>query len=642
MVNTSVQSSNVATVNTGVNNSNVTTQIEFVQFHQPGLPPGDYTITVQQNVTIPSSSVTDAFDIKKSFAVYGDRFSLNPQVIHAVFPPDSSLGEHSNILPHIIFTRSTLPWERQAQSGNNDVPWLALLLFDDQEKPPLSVIALSELENPTGFSAKFPAVTLESGQQPTDLVAVIDVEKRLLQNLLPAPNVQTLAWLAHARIGTYADGSQNELAVVIGNRLPARGATSTVHLVSLEGRYTNNSFDYQNANDTDLIRLVSLKNWSFTCVDEKQSFTGLLENLDHTPGTLRLPQNKQPAVEQYLAMGYTLLPHTFRESGKTFSWYHGPLVPLANTTEPVLPVQAADALVRYDSTNGLFDISYAAAWQLGRLLALQSKQLSINLFLWKRTHAQLLQQAEQQLLHAYLPLRLQPVVDTSELYQRIASWFAKLGLLQGIPFNYLVPDARLLPKEAIRFFQVDHLWVDYLLDGAFSIGRVTSADFTQDKAHVANNSSPASNPFDTVTGFLLRSDVVAGWPGLQANGYDKGNNELPLLRMDHLSPNVLLCLFDGEIDSVAIHQKPETLHFGFDQTTAEPPTFYKILRNSQGNEQPDLRISPIPWLQEAQRIIDMSRLAQSIKQETNANSFTSAQFALQMIEGVEEVIFQKG
>jgi hypothetical protein len=30
------------------------------------------------------------------------------------FPPDGSLGEHSNVLPHIILNRSTLPWERPA------------------------------------------------------------------------------------------------------------------------------------------------------------------------------------------------------------------------------------------------------------------------------------------------------------------------------------------------------------------------------------------------------------------------------------------------------------------------------------------------------------------------------------------------
>ena len=632
-----------------INGSDAATRIEFVQFHQPGLVPGDYTIKVTQEVVIPGVQQTP-FSTQRHFAVYGDRFSLNPQVIQAVFPPDSSLGEHSNVLPHIVVNRSTLPWERQADVHRKDVPWLALLLFEDAEKPMppkadtttqlafQSTVKLSDLENPASFPAKFSTLQLESGQKPDDLVTVIDIKKRLLQTLLPTADA--LALLAHVRVGLNADGSQNELAIIIGNRLPVRGGTSTVHLVSLEGRYTNGSFDYQGAGDDDLIRLVSLKSWSFACVDEKQSFKGLLKNLDRTPSTLRLPKNDQPEAEKYLAMGYVLLPHTFRETGKTVSWYHGPLVPAANTTEPVLPVQAADELVRYNPATGLFDISYAAAWELGRLLALQSKQLSTNLYLWKRTHAQLLRQAEQQLLHAYLPIQPQPV-DPGELYKAITAWFANLGLLQGVPFNYLVPDERMLPKEAIRFFWVDHFWVDYLLDGAFSIGRVITADYVLDLGHVTSNSSPATNPFDGVTGFLLRSDVVAGWPGLQVNGYDSSSKELPLLRMDRLSPNVLICLFDGEVNSVAIHQKPETLHFGLDENTQIPPAFYKMLRDSQGNEQPNLTIPSIPWQQEAQRIIDIAGLAGNIQQKTNTTPFTAAQFALQMTEGVEEVVFQK-
>jgi hypothetical protein len=40
-------------------------------------------------------------------------------------------------------------------------------------------------------------------------------------------------------------------------------------------------FDYQGAHDRDLIRLVSLKSWRFTCADPESNFTGLLTKLDH-------------------------------------------------------------------------------------------------------------------------------------------------------------------------------------------------------------------------------------------------------------------------------------------------------------------------------------------------------------------------
>ena len=43
----------------------------------------------------------------------------------------------------------------------------------------------------------------------------------------------------------------------------------------------------------------------------------------------------------------------------------------------------------------MFDESYAAAWELGRLMALRSKPFSVALCNWKRQHAQLVRQNEQ-------------------------------------------------------------------------------------------------------------------------------------------------------------------------------------------------------------------------------------------------------
>jgi hypothetical protein len=72
-----------------------------------------------------------------------------------------------------------------------------------------------------------------------------------------------------------------EVAVLIGNRLPKPGGLSIVHLVSLERRYNGNEFNYQGAQSSDLIRLVSVKSWRFACVSAKQSFKGLLTHLNH-------------------------------------------------------------------------------------------------------------------------------------------------------------------------------------------------------------------------------------------------------------------------------------------------------------------------------------------------------------------------
>ncbi|HEV2734462.1 MAG TPA: hypothetical protein VGV85_06465, partial [Longimicrobiaceae bacterium] len=67
----------------------------------------------------------------------------------------------------------------------------------------------------------------------------------------------------------------------------------------------------------------------------------------------------------------------------------------------------------------------------------------------------------------------------------VVEWMARLRLLTGVPFFYLVPEGRMLPPESIRFFQVDPNWVDVLLDGAFSVGRSTTGDATRDQARAA-------------------------------------------------------------------------------------------------------------------------------------------------------------
>ena len=66
------------------------------------------------------------------------------------------------------------------------------------------------------------------------------------------------------------------------------------------------------------------------------------------------------------------------------SWYRGPLVPLKYLkleTYPHLP--SADAALRYDYQTGLLDASYAAAWQLGRLLALQNTHFAKSLYRYR-------------------------------------------------------------------------------------------------------------------------------------------------------------------------------------------------------------------------------------------------------------------
>ncbi|MGH9766640.1 MAG: hypothetical protein ACREAB_04330, partial [Blastocatellia bacterium] len=286
------------------------------------------------------------------------------------------------------------------------------------------------------------------------------------------------------------------------------------------------------------------------------------------------------------------------------------------------------------------------AWELGRLLALRSKPFSVGLYNWKRAHALCLKRAEQRLLHPHLPA-YEPATQAEEIPDEIANWFRDLSELRGVPFNYLAPDERALPPESIRFFQLDSAWIDCLLDGAFSIGRVTGAAHEQDGGH---ETSPAANPHGRVTGFLLRSDAVSGWPGLLVDAYDSNDRNMPLktLRMERLSDNVLICLFAGEAKIVEFHLRPETVHFGLDPN--ETAGYSKTLRDSQGMVKDHLKVPLIPWRQETKRVVDIAGLARAIETALDGETrsrlrippITSAQFALQMVEGVVKVVLKSG
>ncbi len=668
-------------------------EIRFLQNHLPGLAAGEYEITVEQEVKSSKITSQNPFTTTRKFSVRGDRLAFKPTDVQAVFPPAGSLGDHANVLPHILLHRSTLPWERRADPNSAETPWLALLLFYEGEAPKPEIVSLKDLNS---GGAKFPPFIKERGQRDEDKVTVIDVQRKLLAGILPGK--EELALLAHVREATdyiitdqtlaalkteaipgdvllklasikeqefigaeaflaalkNAIGDQQtvsyqeaiarhaaghiDLAVIIGNRLPRPKGISTAHLVSVEGRYNANGFDFQGAGENDLIRLVSLQSWSFACVDHQQSFTGLLARLNRAPSVLRLPNGGVAAANEYLALGSLPLWHGLRQGNKTVSWYHGPLAPAENLlteeapSAPDLPARAADELIRYNRATGMFDVSYAAAWEMGRLLALQSKTFSLNLYNWKRSHTQQLRQIEEELLHAS-PLDNGSGQEPIPIPPEIAGWFKRLSLLEGVPFNYLVPDERLLPLESIRFFQLDWLWIECLLDGAFSIGRVTAADHRRDGAHVK---SPAASPHAKVSGMLMRSEVAAGWPGLLVDGFN-GEKKLRLLRMDRLSANVLLCLFDGAATAVDLHLRPETAHFGLDQKEGNLSGFYKKLRDQQGNKS-GRQIDPIPWRQTLPGTLNVSELAAAIKGD--ASTFTSAQFALQMIETSGKVTFQ--
>ncbi|MFZ0792466.1 MAG: hypothetical protein WAM65_01770, partial [Candidatus Korobacteraceae bacterium] len=85
-------------------------KIRFSSFCQPPLAPATYKLEVRQTVTTLQPAPFACPDFE--FSVAGPRFALNPADIYSVYPPESSTGNFASTLPHVVFTRRTIPWER--------------------------------------------------------------------------------------------------------------------------------------------------------------------------------------------------------------------------------------------------------------------------------------------------------------------------------------------------------------------------------------------------------------------------------------------------------------------------------------------------------------------------------------------------
>lgn len=107
---------------------------------------------------------------------------------------------------------------------------------------------------------------------------------------------------------------------------------------------------------------------------------------------------------------------------------------------------------------------------------------------------------------------------------------------------------------------------------------------------------------------------------------------------DRLSQDILICLFEGEVKTIDISLKPEGLHFGFN--TGNNDNLERQLRTLNGVEKDKWKV----FSKITNSKVNITNLAEDIKktlvdQKQLVKSFTSAQFALQMVQGAEKVRF---
>jgi hypothetical protein len=740
-------------------------KIQFHQWCEPPIEPGDYSVNGTQAVAELDTADNKFSSVSKfSFSVAGPRFSLNPSEVYSVYPPRGQVGDFANSLPHILFTRRTLPWERSVEPGprkaGDKLPWMALFVFSaadfpDNEFPQIKTLSVGNLINPKPEDSFVgPKLALAAFEKKEDLCNTIELSWTIFQKIAPAK--EDLAYLAHVRevntgnketLSFLADGW---FSVVLANRFPEperkgtdppRAVENRAYLVSLEGLLGYLPGSGSTANKP--VRLAVLSSWSFHC-REAFAFKALMERLQVR--LLRLPGLGVPAktdaekqVNDAWNMGFTGLNHSTRLGEKAVSWYRGPLVPLYLSKQTKFIFRpAADAALRYSPLDGMMDVSYAAAYQLGRLLALQDRHFAtalyryrvgvrrqINEVLGRKAIQSLfggaLGASENEVMTAYVtsagagvhsrpngwsvdgptissdvndpnPNRLKLTSDFDlTIPQAVCRWLARLVLLYRVPFANLVADERMLPPDSIRFFYVDPNWLKCLLEGACSVGRSSSRDELVDEhlrdkfldfaleqslevrtrmpeanaktGSIKVEESPAKLPEWPLTGFLLRSQVVEGWQGLEMRAWKDTGMKQPLdaLRIDRLAPDIMLCIYNGKVNRIEVKQPPEGMHFGASVNQNGFTRFHLRRLNDASDENDendgiapgpahqlkDISRTDIPLrVQDLKRVLDVSKLAQALKAKLESlkarvvtTDFTSADFGVQMVESPGRVVF---
>lgn len=283
-------------------------------------------------------------------------------------------------------------------------------------------------------------------------------------------------------------------------------------------------------------------------------------------------------------------------------------------------------------------------------------------------------------LYAQMPLEYARTAAAARVVDRddaessvpadVRSWLVRLRLLEAVPFAHLIADAELLPPETIRWFYLDRRWTDALVQGALSVGTVNSDDRVQltaaypairdelDTEERNVRRDPSSQRFggrvDAISGFVLRSRVVAGYPGMHVRAFaiepDRADDakftedepeRMRLLRLERLAPGVLLCLFDGIPSVVHMEEPRQGVQFGFDASGPPGQVSASLSPRDAASGEYLLkpngeRVDPVPVPfrsgSRSSGVVDIQELERRLRgPATGGNEMDSAEYALQLV-----------
>jgi hypothetical protein len=151
-----------------------------------------------------------------------------------------------------------------------------------------------------------------------------------------------------------------------------------------------------------------LAQWQFTCAGDQdfQSLmqglnVGMLSTLPPPPPPTQVGEKPPPPptreAPEIVDTGHVALYHVSREGEQDKVWYRGPLIPRPATREEPdstgrLPLLNASDQARRVGPDGRENLSLAAAFEIGRLLALAEPRVVAALLNWRKQELELARQ----------------------------------------------------------------------------------------------------------------------------------------------------------------------------------------------------------------------------------------------------------
>ncbi|KAG7294509.1 hypothetical protein NEMBOFW57_004584 [Staphylotrichum longicolle] len=479
--------------------------MQLYSYYAPSMQGGVYEIEVKHTVAHPTDATQKlALTSTQKFNVNAPRFTLPPGVVHSTYPPQG-LGDHNNVLPHIVFNDPHLPWEQEGspkqdkidgeeenkeggKKAKNKIPWIALLTFTENElkldpemlkkrsddglfpdvvriapktvlpptvdpvsgktidqqmqdreqnkatfvtqltmgeylemggddgtkKPPTATVVTPIKDDQDGEKIDRNTqvdVVFLTAKYVRDLFASYD-EQGTRKPEVNSPDLSPFAYLSHVRnvntrnIANAGLDDEGLYSVIHAHRSGPLNLTSPkpiiVHLVSLEGVEENLKFPLD---DDTRVAFVSLYSWTYLCLppdevnfvdsmrhigfsikDDKCWLRTPDEVIDRVGASTRVngpPTKVTERLVKRMKDGYCLQRYRLHTGEETMAFYRGPLTPcyMPPIKKDWWPYQSnfsTDYQI-LDPNLGIMDITYSAAWQLGRTLGIANQAFTAAL-----------------------------------------------------------------------------------------------------------------------------------------------------------------------------------------------------------------------------------------------------------------------